>query len=156
MNSDTPSTPTKKHHRDETGMLSALGLVDTESIDRENSRVVLKFRPELHHCNNTGVVQGGFITAWLDCAMSSAVFVNRGRGTTLVSLEIKTAYYGPVYPNQEVLVEGWIERMGGRTAFLEGEVRDLEGNVLAKTSSTASVRTRKREDKVRENDSGAS
>ncbi|MFT5391060.1 MAG: acyl-CoA thioesterase [Gammaproteobacteria bacterium] len=132
---------TSRHHRDDTGMLEALGFVETVSVDRDLARVSLKFRPERHHCNNAGVVQGGFITAWLDCAMSSAVFVKGGRGTTLVSLEIKTAYYAPIYPGTTVMAQGWIERQGSRTAFLEGRVVDEEGNVLAKTTSTASVRT---------------
>ena len=135
-------TTTRRLHRDETGMLAAIGMIETASVDRANARVTIKFRGERHHCNNTGVVQGGFIPAWLDCAMSSAVFVARGKGTTLVSLEIKTAYYAPIYPDRDVFVEGWIERMGSRTAFLEAEARDEDGNVLAKTTSTASVRTR--------------
>ena len=131
------------HHRDETGMLAALGFVETTSLDRDTGHVVLRFRPERHHCNNGGVVQGGFITGWLDCSMSSAVFITRGRGTTLASLEIKTTYYAPVYPDTDVLVDGWIEHMGVRTAFLEGQLLDLKGNVLAKTTSTATVRSPK-------------
>ena len=124
-------------------MLEGLGFVDTRSIDRETGRAVLEFLPKLHHCNNAKVVQGGYITAWLDCAMSSAVFVKRGSGTTLFSLEIKTAYYGPIYPDQIMLAEGWIEKLGERVAFLEGQIVDESGTVLAKSTSTASVRSRK-------------
>jgi len=72
------------------------------------------------------------------------VFVNRGRGTTLMSLEIKTAYYGAIDLGTDVLVEGWVERMGGRSAFLEGRVIDAQGAVVAKATSTASVRSSER------------
>jgi acyl-CoA thioesterase len=122
-------------------MLEALGFLGTAEVDRDAGRVTLRFRAEIRHCNNAGMVQGGFVTAWLDCAMSSAVFVKRGSGTTLASLEIKTAYYAPILPGAVVSVEGWIERMGARTAFLEGRVVDGAGNVLAKTTSTATVRS---------------
>jgi acyl-CoA thioesterase len=124
-------------------MLASLGFVETISVDRDTGHVLLRFRPVRHHCNNARVVQGGYITAWLDCAMSSAVYVRGGRGTTLVSLEIKTAYYGPVLPDVDVTVAGWIERMGSRSAFLEGKVIGADGAVLAKASSTASVRVPK-------------
>ena len=129
-----------RHHRDDTGMLNALGFIETEKVDREQGRASLRFKPALHHCNNARVVQGGYVTAWLDCAMSSAVFVYGGKGTTLVSLEIKTAYYGPIRPEGCYLAEGWIDRVGSRTAFLEGHVVNEEGEVLAKATSSASIR----------------
>jgi len=129
-----------RHHRDETGMLDALGFLGTDEVNREDGRATLRFHAALHHCNNARVVQGGFVTAWLDCAMSSAVFVYGGKGTSLVSLEIKTAYYGPIPPDAEYHVEGWIDRVGSKTAFLEGEVRDASGRVLAKATSSASIR----------------
>ncbi len=129
-----------RHHRDDTGMLEALGFVGTDTIDRDTGQARLKFRAALHHCNNSRVVQGGFVTAWLDCAMSSAVFVYGGKGTTLVSLEIKTVYYGPIPPDAEYVVEGSIDRVGSKTAFLEGQVIDGAGRVLAKATSSASIR----------------
>jgi acyl-coenzyme A thioesterase PaaI-like protein len=35
-----------------------------------------------------------------------------------------------------VVAEGWIERAGKQTVFLEGQLKDEEGRVLAKGTST--------------------
>ena len=123
-------------------MLDLLGFVQTVEIDRERGFAAVAFEPRDEHLNGDDVVQGGITTGWLDVAMASAVFVQRGSGTTLASLEIKTVYMGRIASGKQYRVEGWIERIGKRTAFLEGRVLDPEGNTLAKASSTASVRTK--------------
>ena len=137
--------PRTRRASDKTGLLTMLGYVETTEIDREGGRVTLVFQAALRHCNFDRVVQGGIVTGWLDVAMASAVFAMSGAGTTVSSLEIKTAYYAPVPAGEALEVTGWVERLGRRTVFLEGEVRDPRGKVLAKASSTATVRSPKRE-----------
>jgi acyl-coenzyme A thioesterase PaaI-like protein len=59
-----------------------------------------------------------------------------GEPITPMSLEIKVTYFAPVRPGL-VVAEGWVERRGKSTAFLEGRLLDAKGQVLAKASSTA-------------------
>ena len=135
------TSPARRKPKKALAMLETLGYVDTPEIDRDSGRVVTVFEADERHLNGDLVVQGGIITGWLDVAMASAVFVVRGPGTTLASLEIKTAYYGRITGGKQYRVEGWIEKLGRKTAFLEGRVLDADGTLLAKASSTASVRT---------------
>ena len=89
-------------------------------------------------CHSGGVVQGGFVTGWIDAAMAHAVIAAMGDGITPMSLEIKVSFFAPVRPGL-VEAEGWIERRGRKTAFLEGRLLDEAGNLLAKGTSTATL-----------------
>lgn len=89
-------------------------------------------------CHSGGVVQGGLVTGWIDAAMAHAVIAAMGDGITPMSLEIKVSFFAPVRPGL-VVAEGWIERRGRKTAFLEGRLLDEAGNLLAKGTSTATL-----------------
>jgi uncharacterized protein (TIGR00369 family) len=121
MQTDRTPAPKKKPKKAQ-AMLETLGYVDTVEIDRERGFAAVVFEAEERHLNADDVVQGGITTGWLDVAMASAVFVKRGSGTSVASLEIKTAYMGRISSGIRYRVEGWIERLGNRTAFLEGQV----------------------------------
>ncbi|MFZ8891192.1 MAG: PaaI family thioesterase, partial [Pseudomonadales bacterium] len=53
----------------------------------------------------------------------------------IATLEIKISFFRPATPGP-VVAEGWIERAGKQTVFLEGQLKDEEGRVLAKGTST--------------------
>ena len=101
-------------------------------------RAQLEYMAKPGMCHSGGVVQGGFVTGWIDAAMAHAVIAVLGDNVTPMSLEIKVSFFAPVRPGL-VVVEGWIERRGRKTAFLEGRLLDGEGNVLAKGTSTATL-----------------
>ena len=52
-----------------------------------------------------------------------------------LSLEIKVSFLKPATPGL-IIAEAWIERRGKSIAFLEGLIRDEQGEVLAKATST--------------------
>jgi len=89
-------------------------------------------------CHSGGVVQGGFVTGWIDAAMAHAVMAKFGVERVPISLEIKVSYFAPANPGR-VLAEAWIERAGGRTLFAEGRLTTLDGKILAKASSTITL-----------------
>ncbi|NBW77038.1 MAG: PaaI family thioesterase [Sphingomonadaceae bacterium] len=101
-------------------------------------RAQLEYMAKPGMCHSGGVVQGGFVTGWIDAAMAHAVIAVMGDDVTPMSLEIKVSFFAPVRPGL-VVAEGWIERRGRKTAFLEGRLLDGEGNVLAKGTSTATL-----------------
>lgn len=101
-------------------------------------RARLEYMAKPGMCHSGGVVQGGFVTGWIDAAMAHAVIAVLGDDVTPMSLEIKVSFFAPVRPGL-VIAEGWIERRGRKTAFLEGRLLDGDGNVLAKGTSTATL-----------------
>ncbi len=104
-------------------------------ISMEGGRAVIEYQAGMHMCHSGGVVQGGFVTGWIDAAMAHAVMSLHGTAFAPMSLEVKVSFFAPVRPGV-VIAEGWIERAAKSTSFVEGVLRDAQGNVLAKASST--------------------
>ncbi|WP_337187004.1 PaaI family thioesterase [Phenylobacterium sp.] len=113
-------------------LASALGQVRVVSL--EAGRAVIEYEVGPHMCHSGGVAQGGFVCGWIDAAMAHAS-ISRSPDVTPMSLELKVSYFAPARPGR-VLAEGWIERAGRSTCFAEGRLTDLDGNVLAKATST--------------------
>ena len=89
-------------------------------------------------CHSINVVQGGFITAMLDAAMSHAVFCSSEGITGVSSLEIKTSYLAPSLAGRLRAV-GSVLKSSYKTAFLEGHLYNQEGTLTATASSVAKL-----------------
>ncbi len=111
-----------------------LGLVRVVSTDAEG-RASLEYEAKREQCHSGGVVQGGFITGWIDAAMAYAVIARNGAGTVPMTLEIKVSFFAPTRPGR-VFAEAWVERHGKRTCYYEGHLKDADGTILAKATST--------------------
>ena len=114
-------------------LMEGLGLQRVVSSD-PSGRAVVEYRVEEHHCH--AVAQGGYVTAWIDSAMARAVGAATNGEFGANTLEIKVAFYRPALRGQLVTAEGWLDKLGRQIAFAEGELRDEEGTVIAKGSST--------------------
>jgi acyl-CoA thioesterase len=114
----------------------ALGMERVISVDAQTERAVIEYRAGAHMCHSGGVVQGGFIAGWLDSAMSHAAMAATGGEMSPMTLEMKVSYFAPARPGL-VTAEGWVERRGRTTAFLEGRLLNPSGDVIAKASATA-------------------
>ncbi|MFT3729549.1 MAG: PaaI family thioesterase [Terricaulis sp.] len=101
----------------------------------EGGRAEIEYEAGMHMCHSGGVVQGGFITGWIDAAMAHAVISQLGFDTVPMSLEIKITFFAPARPGL-IIAEGWIEKSGKTTCFAEGLIKNRAGNVLAKGTST--------------------
>jgi acyl-CoA thioesterase len=95
----------------------------------------LEYDAGQHMCHSGGVVQGGFVTGWIDAAMAHAALARAGHEATPMTLEIKVSFLAPVRPGR-VIAQGWAIRHGRKTCFYEGQLSDAEGNVLARASCT--------------------
>ncbi|MEJ0043098.1 MAG: PaaI family thioesterase [Rhizomicrobium sp.] len=101
----------------------------------QSGRAVIHYRARPDHCHSGGIVQGGFVTGWIDAAMAHLVMAQTDFRFSPLSLEIKVSFLQSAGPGL-VVAEAWIERLGKSTAFLEGRLSNDKGEVLAKASST--------------------
>ena len=120
----------------------SLGLVRVISVEAQG-RATLEYAAAPHMCHSGGVVQGGFVTGWIDAAMAHAAIAMAGPDVVPMSLEIKVSFFAPTRPGV-VIAEAWVERRGRSTCFFEGRLRDASGKVLAKASSTLTLADRAR------------
>jgi uncharacterized protein (TIGR00369 family) len=112
----------------------AMGMMRIVAMDAAG-RASVEYEAGPHMCHSGGVVQGGFISGWLDAAMAHAVIALMGADLTPMSLELKVSFFAPARPGR-VLAEGWVEKAGRSTCFTEGRLLGPTGAVLAKATST--------------------
>ncbi len=124
-------------------MMQTMGFVRMVELDTELGRVVVEFEAKENQCHSGNIVQGGFVTGWIDNAMATAAMARTNFERVSISLDIKVAFYRAANPGI-VVAEGWVERMGGKTLFAEGLLRTPEGEVIAKGMSTIAMKSMKR------------
>ena len=130
---DTAIDRTAPDFKDELG--ASLGIVRTLYMDAGKGRAAIECEAQMRMCHSGGVVQGGFVTGWIDAAMARAAMAATDFKFSPMSLEIKISFFRPAAPGL-LTATGWIERRGRSTIFLEGDLRDAAGEILAKGSST--------------------
>jgi len=81
-------------------------------------------------------VQGGYLCAMLDEAMSVACMVASGMTHVAPTAEMKTSFLRPALPGPLKAI-GRVVKWGRTIAFTEGELFDGEGRLVAKASGTA-------------------
>ncbi|MCH8334319.1 MAG: PaaI family thioesterase [Proteobacteria bacterium] len=107
-------------------------------FDTEENAATVRFTAGSSLCNQDGGIQGGFICGMLDAAMANAVFCLLGDVAIVATLEIKVSYL-EVSRQGELFARGTVIRSGKTVTFLEAELRDADGKLLATASSTARV-----------------
>ena len=112
-----------------------LGLV---LVDKSTpGRTVWYMRAQEKFANPAGVVQGGFLAALADSAMSSAaVTFLEGRRAAVANLEMKVSFVAPVPIGDHLTATASVVRGGRRVAFLEAEAVDDSGPIVLRASST--------------------
>jgi len=117
------------------GLGRSLGIIRTLFMEAETGRAAIEVEADLRMCHSGGVVQGGFVTGWIDAAMARAAMCATNFEMTPMSLEIKVSFFAPATPGL-LTAEAWIERRGRTTLFLEGHLKTAGGAVVAKGTST--------------------
>ena len=117
-------------------MLDTLGHIRDIEVDKPGGRVVAEFeaRPEFTHSG--GIVQGGFITGWIDSTMARAALGMSDAHRNLATLEIKVSFFSPALKGSRIRVESWVEKMGRSIVFLAGRATNEDGEVVATGTST--------------------
>lgn len=87
--------------------------------------------------NPVGIVQGGFVAAFMDSAMGAAsVTFAKERKVFSANAEIKVSFLKPARVGSTLTCTAEVISGGSRAAFAEAEVVDDEGRLVARASST--------------------
>jgi uncharacterized protein (TIGR00369 family) len=127
----------------ENSLYEVMGLTRIVSMDGEAGRSCLEYLAKAEQCHSGGVVQGGFVSGWIDAAMAHALIAKLGEGIVPMTLELKVSFLAPARPGP-VFAEGWIIKAGRTNAFVEGSLKDGAGNLIATASSTLMLADRAR------------
>ena len=105
------------------------------SEDPEAGTIEIAFHPDARMLNPQGTAQGGFVAAMLDDTMGPAL-VSMSGGTLMPStIDLNVSFLRPVRPGR-VIGRGRVVKAGRSVVFLEGELYDEAGNVLARATSS--------------------
>jgi len=89
--------------------------------------------------NRNGRIYGGFLAAMLDGLCGNAVrLTHETPDTPQVTLELKTSFVGRAMPGK-LIGEGWVRHRGKSIAFSEAELRDGQGELVARASATFKI-----------------
>lgn len=120
----------------EDDLMTELGNGRTIETNVEEGRVICEFQARPTQCHSGGVVQGGFVTGWLDTTMARAAMASANYTKSMTTLELKTMFYRPAKAGVVYRSEGWVERSASRVIFMEARITAPDGTVIAKGSST--------------------
>ena len=108
------------------------------AIDPEAGTIEVGFTAGEMFVNPTGAVQGGFVAAMLDDTMGPAVFA-MGKGEIFApTLDLNVSFLRPARPGNFV-GRGRVVSLGKSIAFVEGELFDADGELVARSTATARV-----------------
>ena len=112
-----------------------LGMV---CIDKEQpGRTVWQMKADERFSNPVGIMQGGFISALADSAMgASSLTQARDRKVFSSNAEMKISFFRPATIGSTLICTAVVVSGGKRANFVEAEVVDEEGRVIARASST--------------------
>jgi uncharacterized protein (TIGR00369 family) len=104
------------------------------SVDGGWAEVAFHPRPEF--ANPAGAVQGGFVCAMLDDAMSVAASISQRFTVIVPTLQTSVSYLRPT-PISRVVARGEVLRFGSSSVVMQGTLRLPDETVLAVATATA-------------------
>ncbi|QKG72829.1 PaaI family thioesterase [Erythrobacter mangrovi] len=110
--------------------------VKFEHFDREREEITLRFHAPDCFITPRGSVQGGLVAGFLDEVMGWAHVWATEQVEAPLNLEISMSLLKPVLAGP-IVGKGRVVRRGRKVIFLEGELFDEAGNLLARSTSTA-------------------
>ena len=113
-------------------------------IDVEKGTVNVAYNTTDALANRYGAIHGGMTAAMLDDVISLAAGLVIEWGQITPTLEMKVSYIAQAKPNTRILAEARTIRRGGTVIFLEADLKDETGKLLATASSTVMIAQMKR------------
>ncbi|UCF92164.1 MAG: PaaI family thioesterase [Desulfobacterales bacterium] len=110
--------------------------MEVADIKKGQARIRIPYAPNLTNAN--GVVHGGVIFSAADAAVGTALVGMVDRHELITTIEMKINYLKPV-DGCDIFAEAHIIHKGTQTAIAEVEVRDTNGNLVAKALATYAI-----------------
>jgi uncharacterized protein (TIGR00369 family) len=108
-------------------------------IDPEEGTIEVAFTATGQFLNPAGTVQGGFLAAMLDDTLGPALVATLGDGEWAPTANLNVQFMKPAKPG-DLRGSARIVRRGRDVAFLTGELRDPDGDLVATATATAIIR----------------
>src|SRR4030095_8925478 len=101
-----------------------------------SGRIRVRCEPPRHFTNPLANVKGGFLAAMLDETLGPALATTFEAQEFAPTLELKVNFIRAAKPGAIIGV-GYVVHRGNSVAFLQGELRHSEGEIVATATATA-------------------
>jgi uncharacterized protein (TIGR00369 family) len=109
-----------------------------EAVDPLERTITVRFEARPEFTNPQGNVQGGMLAAMLDDTMGPALVASLPPGKFVPTLEMKVSYLTPAEVGP-LWGHGRVVHAGRTNAFVEGDLVDAEGRLIARGSATVRI-----------------
>ena len=108
-------------------------------IDPDQGTIEVAFTATEQFLNPAGTVQGGMLAAMLDDTLGPALVATLGDGEWAPTTDLHVQFLRPAAQG-DLRGNGRVVRRGKDVAFLAGELRDGDGELVATATATAAIR----------------
>jgi uncharacterized protein (TIGR00369 family) len=113
-------------------------------VDVENGVVRVAYDTTQTLANRYGAIHGGMTAAMMDDVIALAAGLTIEWGQITPTLEMKVSYLAQGKPGTRLVAEARTVRRGGTVIFLEADLKDEAGKLIATASSTVMIAQVKR------------
>jgi uncharacterized protein (TIGR00369 family) len=113
------------------GLQNPVGLKLAFYDDLENRQVRAEFVIPAEYQGYPGVVHGGIVAAILDETAGRAVMLGGKHDNLFATMRITVRYRRPTPTETELIALGWVEKEGGMTTKVAGEIQLPDGAITA-------------------------
>jgi len=114
--------------------------IGLEMLEASPGVAVMAATPDESHYNPIGSVHGGFFATLLDSVCGCAVQTTLPVGSGYTSLDLTVSFLrGITTDTGRVIATGRVTKPGSRAAFVEADIKDADGRLLATATSTCLV-----------------
>jgi uncharacterized protein (TIGR00369 family) len=113
-------------------------LIGFEVSEASEGRVVVVLEAGTRHFNPMGTVHGGILCDIADAAMGIAFATTLAPGESFTTVELKINFLRPVRQAQ-LRAQGRVVQRGRTIGYVECEITDENGKLVAKSNSTCLV-----------------
>jgi len=110
-------------------------LIGFEAKEIAGGRAVVTLAAGQQHANPMGTLHGGILCDIADAAMGMAFASTLAPGESFTTIELKINFFRPVW-EARLRAEGKVVRRGSTIGYIECEITDEGGRLVAKASST--------------------
>jgi uncharacterized protein (TIGR00369 family) len=113
-------------------------LLGMEILGVETGKASVQLIVTVNHYNPVGTMHGGIYCDLADMAMGLAFMTTLEKGQSLATVELKMNYFRPV-TGGTVRADASVLHRGKTTGYIECDVRDEQGRLVARSASTCMV-----------------
>jgi uncharacterized protein (TIGR00369 family) len=110
-------------------------LIGFEASEIADGRAVVTLTAGPQHANPMGTLHGGILCDIADAAMGMAFASTLAADESFTTIELKINFFRPVW-EARLRAEGKVVRRGSTVGYIECEITDEGGRLVAKAAST--------------------